>query len=37
MTREWQAAADAMILVAENGGATMLARIDVVRALNRHK
>ncbi|WP_311966872.1 hypothetical protein [Bradyrhizobium australiense] len=34
--REWQAAMEALILVAENGGPTMLARIGVMRALNRH-
>ncbi len=33
---EWQAAMEALILVAENGGPTMLARIGVIRALNRH-
>ncbi|HEV2156368.1 hypothetical protein [Bradyrhizobium sp.] len=33
---EWQAAMQALILVAESGGPTMLARIGVVRALNRH-
>ncbi|WP_347335909.1 hypothetical protein [Bradyrhizobium murdochi] len=33
---EWQAAMKALILVAENGGPTMLARIGVMRALNRH-
>jgi hypothetical protein len=33
---EWQAAMHALILVAENGGPTMLARIGVMRALNRH-
>ena len=33
---EWQAAMEALILVAETGGPTMLARIGVVRALNRH-
>jgi len=32
---EWQAATEALILVAENGGRTMLARIGVMRALNR--
>jgi hypothetical protein len=32
---EWQAAMEALILVAESGGPTMLARIGVVRALNR--
>ncbi|MEH2506417.1 hypothetical protein V1290_005228 [Bradyrhizobium sp. AZCC 1578] len=33
---EWQAAMEALILVAESGGPTMLARIGVMRALNRH-
>jgi hypothetical protein len=33
---EWQAAVQALILVAESGGPTMLARIGVVCALNRH-
>ena len=33
---EWQAAMEALILVAERGGPTMLARIGVMRALNRH-
>jgi hypothetical protein len=32
----WQAAIEALILVAETGGPTMLARIGVMRALNRH-
>ena len=32
---EWQAAIEALILVAANGGPTMLARIGVMRALNR--
>jgi hypothetical protein len=32
---EWQAAMEALILVAERGGPTMLARIGVMRALNR--
>ncbi|KRR06993.1 hypothetical protein CP49_01500 [Bradyrhizobium valentinum] len=32
---EWQAAIEALILVAENDGPTMLARIGVMRALNR--
>ena len=27
---------EALILVAENGGPTMLARVGVMRALNRH-
>jgi hypothetical protein len=33
---EWQAAMEALILVATSGGPTMLARIGVMRALNRH-
>ena len=33
---EWQAAMAAVILVDEGGGPTMLARIGVMRALNRH-
>jgi hypothetical protein len=33
---EWQAAMEALILVAETGGPSMLARIGVMRALNRH-
>jgi hypothetical protein len=33
---EWQAAMQALILVATRGGPTMLARIGVMRALNRH-
>ncbi len=33
---EWQAAMRALLLVAEHGGPTMLARIGVMRALNRH-
>jgi hypothetical protein len=33
---EWQAAMAALILVAEKGGPTMLARIGMMRALNRH-
>ncbi len=33
---EWQAAMQALILVAEHGGPTMFARIGVMRALNRH-
>jgi hypothetical protein len=33
---EWQAAVQALILVAESGGPTMLARNGFVRALNRH-
>ena len=33
---EWQAAMEAMILVATLGGPTMFARIGVMRALNRN-
>ena len=33
---EWQAAVEALILVAENGGPTMFARIGFMRGLNRH-
>jgi hypothetical protein len=33
---EWQAAMQALILVAESGGPTMLARIGIMRALNRN-
>jgi hypothetical protein len=33
---EWQAAMEALILVAETGGPTMLARIGVMRGLKRH-
>jgi hypothetical protein len=33
---EWQAAMEALILVATHGGPTMFARIGVVRALNRN-
>jgi hypothetical protein len=33
---EWQAAMEALILVATQGGATMFARIGVMQALNRH-
>jgi hypothetical protein len=33
---EWQAAAEALILVADRGGLTMLARIGMMQALNRH-
>ncbi|WP_247499035.1 hypothetical protein [Bradyrhizobium sp. 149] len=32
----WQAAMEALMLVAEDGGPTMFARIGVMRALNRH-
>jgi hypothetical protein len=33
---EWQAAMEALLLVAEGDGPTMFARIGVMRALNRH-
>jgi hypothetical protein len=34
---EWQTAVEVLILVAEsNGGPTMMARIGVMKALNRH-
>src|SRR5258705_13634918 len=34
--QEWQAAMEALILVATLGGPTMMARIGVMRALNRN-
>ncbi|MCP3459595.1 hypothetical protein [Bradyrhizobium sp. CCGUVB23] len=34
---EWQAAMEALILVAEQGGPTMFARIWIMRALNHGK
>lgn len=33
---EWQAAMEALFLVATLGGPTMMARIGIMRALNRH-
>jgi hypothetical protein len=33
---EWQAAMQALLLVAEQDGPAMFARIGVMRALNRH-
>jgi hypothetical protein len=33
---EWQAAVEAMLLVVDHNGPTMMARIGVMRALNRH-
>jgi hypothetical protein len=33
---EWQAAMEALILVATSGGPTTFARIGIMRALNRH-
>jgi hypothetical protein len=34
---EWQAAMQALILVATKGGPTMLARIGIMRALHHHE
>jgi hypothetical protein len=34
---EWQAAAQALILVATSGGPTMLARIGMMQAIHRHE
>jgi hypothetical protein len=34
--KEWQAAMEALILVAEHNGPTMFARIGVMKALNQH-
>jgi hypothetical protein len=34
---DWQAAMEALMLVAEQDGPTMFARIGVMRALNRHE
>jgi hypothetical protein len=36
MTKEWQAAMEALILVATLGGPMMFARIGVMRVLNRN-
>ena len=33
---EWQAAIEALLLVVEFNGPTMMARIGVLKALNRH-
>jgi hypothetical protein len=33
---EWQAAMEALLIVAERGGPTMFARIGLMLALNRH-
>ena len=35
-TAEWQAAMEALILVATSGGPTMFTPIGIMRALNRH-
>jgi hypothetical protein len=34
---EWQAAMEALLLVAQHDGPAMFARIEMMRALNRHK
>src|SRR5664280_88846 len=34
--KEWQVAMEALILVATHGGPTMLARIGIMQALDRH-
>ncbi|MFK4725840.1 hypothetical protein ABIE89_006940 [Bradyrhizobium niftali] len=34
---EWQAAMEALLLVAEHNGPTMFARIGMMRALHRHR
>jgi hypothetical protein len=34
---EWHNAVEALLLVAENGGPTMFARIGFMKALNRHR
>ena len=34
---EWQAAIQALLLVAKSGGPTMLARIGIMQALHRHE
>jgi hypothetical protein len=36
-TPEWLAAMQALLLVAERNGPTMLARIGMMRAINRHE
>jgi len=36
LAAEWQAAMEALILVATLGGPTMFERIGIMRALNRH-
>ena len=36
MTAEWQAAMFALMLVVDLNGPTMMARIGIMRALNRH-
>jgi len=34
---EWQAAIEVLMLIGENGGDPMMARIATIRALHRHK
>jgi hypothetical protein len=34
---EWQAAVEALMLIVEHGGPTMLARIGMMKALNRKR
>jgi len=36
LLEEWQSAVEALLLVVELNGPTMMARIDILRALNRH-
>jgi hypothetical protein len=36
LLEEWQAAVEALLLVVELNGPTMMARIGILRALNRH-
>jgi hypothetical protein len=36
LLEEWQAAVEALLLVVELNGPTMMARIGMLRALNRH-
>ena len=36
LLEEWQAAVEALLLVVKLNGPTMMARIGVMRALNRH-
>jgi hypothetical protein len=36
-SKEWQAATEALLLVAEHNGPMMLARIGMMRAFHRHK
>ena len=36
-TADWQAAMEAIMLAADLGGPTMLARIGMMQAINRHR